>query len=83
MGEAPIQTGVRLGVWGVSWVRKTIQEVGLCNVPPYLRKQRFPKSFQAALRVLSVPDPVSIELEDFDMREGCILEISIDQQGVA
>ena len=34
--EAPVQAGAGLLVGGVSGVRKSIQEVGCCNLPPCL-----------------------------------------------
>ena len=47
--EAPTQTGVSLGVRGVSGVKETIQEVGCYNIPPCLRNLLFPKLVQASL----------------------------------
>ena len=34
-----------------------------------------------ALVVLGVPDPIEVDMEEFDARDGWILEIRIDQQG--
>ena len=55
--------------------------MGCCNLPQYLRKQLYPKLVHLALRVLIVSDPVPIELEDFGVRDGWILENSINRQG--
>ena len=64
-----------------SGVGQTIQEVGLCNHPPCLRNQFFPKSVLPALGVLGVPNLVAIDLKELNARDGCILERRIDQQG--
>ena len=50
-----------------------MQEVGCCNFPPCLRNSLFPKSVQSELGVLSVTDPVPIDMEEFDARDGWIL----------
>ena len=34
-----------------------------------------------ALVVLGVPEPIEVDMEEFDARDGWILEIRIDQQG--
>ena len=70
-----------LGVGRFSGVGQTVQEVGRCNYPPCLRNRFFPKSVHLALGVLGVPNSVAIDLEELDARYGCVLEISIDQQG--
>ena len=57
--------------------------MGCCNHPPYLRNRLFPMSVQALLRVMSVSDPVPIDLEVSNIREGWILDSTIDQQGGA
>ena len=33
MGKVPVQSDVGLVIWGVSWVREFIQEVGRSNFP--------------------------------------------------
>ena len=73
-GETSVQSGVGLDVGRLSWVKKAIQEVGLLNSPPCLINRLFPKSFHLALGVLGVSDPMSIYLQDFNLREGCIFK---------
>ena len=53
----------------------------LQSPPPCLRNRLFPKLVHSALGVLGVLDPVPVDLEEFDARDGWILEIRIDQQG--
>ena len=40
--EAPVQAGVSLGVRGVYRVKEEIQDMGVCNLPPFLRNRFFP-----------------------------------------
>ena len=81
--ETSIQSSVGLGVERLSWVGETIQEVGCHNWPLCLRNLLFPKSVHSALGVLGMSEPVSIYLQDFNSREGQILESRADQQGGA
>ena len=55
--------------------------MGRCNRPPCLRNQLFPKLVHLAIRLMGVTDPVPVDLEDFDARDGWILEIRINRQG--
>ena len=55
--------------------------MGRCNRPSCLINQLFPKSFHSPLEVPCVADPVPIDLEEFDARDGWILESIIDGQG--
>ena len=71
---------MRLRVRWFSGVGQTIQKVGRCNRAPCLIKQLFPKSFHPALGVLAVPNTVTVDLDEFNVRYGWILEIRIDQQ---
>ena len=68
-GETSPQSGVGMGVGRLSWVREAIQEVGHHNFPPCLRNRLFPKLVHSTLGVLGVSDPVSIYLQDFNLRE--------------
>ena len=70
MGKTSVQSGVELGVGGLSCVGEAIQEVGRRNRPPCLRNRLLPKSVHSALGVLGVSDPVPINLEDLDARDG-------------
>ena len=79
--EALVKPGVCLRVGRFSGFRQTIQEVGRCNSPPCLRNRFFPKSVYPAIGVLSVPNAVAVDLEEFDARDGWILESRIDRQG--
>ena len=79
--EALVKTGVCLGVGRFSGVGQTIQEVGRCNRPPFLRNRLFPKLVHPSLEVLGVPNLVAVDLEDLNARDGCILESRLDQQG--
>ena len=36
-GEAPVQYGVGLGVWGISWAGEATQETSSYNYPQFLR----------------------------------------------
>ena len=67
--------------WGGSGIGQAIQELGRCNRPPCLRNHFFPKSVHPAIGVPGMTDPVAVYLEEFDARDGCILEIRIYQQG--
>ena len=67
--------------WGGSGIGQAIQEVGCCNHPLFLRNQLFPKSVHLALGVLGVTDPMVVDLDQFDVRDGWILDSRIDQQG--
>ena len=69
-GEMSVQSGVGLGVGGLSWVREATQDVGCRNFPPCLRNQLFPKLVHSALVLLGMSDLVSIYLHDFNSREG-------------
>ena len=69
-GETSVQSGVGLIVGRLSWFGEAIQEVGCRNFPPCLRNRLFPKSVHSALGVLGMSDPVSIYLQDFNLREG-------------
>ena len=80
-GEAPVHADVSLGVRGVSRVREVVQEVGRCNRPPCLRNLFFTKLVHLELGVIGVLDLVPVDLEDFEARDGWILERRIDQQG--
>ena len=42
-GEASIQYGASLGVWEISEIWESIQEVGRSYRPPRLRNRLFPK----------------------------------------
>ena len=68
-GEAPVQSGVGLGVGRLPWVVEAIQEVGPRNCPPCLGKRLFPKSIHLALGVLGLSDSVSMYIQDFNSRE--------------
>ena len=61
---------VGLGVGGLPGVWEASQEVGRRNRPPCLRNQILPKSVQSALGVLGVSDPVPVNLEDLNARDG-------------
>ena len=74
------QLGYMLQVLAIL-VGQTIQEVGCCNCPPCLRNRFFPKPVHPALGVIGVMDTVAVDLEQFNARDGWILEIRIDQQG--
>ena len=52
MGKTSVQSGVDLGVGGLSCVGEAIQEVGRRNRPPCLRNRIFPKSVHTLLRVV-------------------------------
>ena len=52
-----------------------------CNCHPCLRDQLFPKSVHLALVVLGLTDPVYVDLDELDARDGWILESRIDKQG--
>ena len=73
-GEVNFQAGVRLGVGEISRVGEATKEVGCCNHTQCPRNRLFPKSVHTLLGVLRVSDPVPIDLEDFDTREGCTME---------
>ena len=62
-GEVHVQSGVGLGIEGISWVRETIQEVVFCNPPPCLINQLFPKLVQTERAGLNVPTPGGYILE--------------------
>ena len=53
-GEASVQSGIGLGIWRLSRVGETIQEVVQCNRPPCLGNRIFPKSVEAPLGLLGV-----------------------------
>ena len=55
--------------------------MGRCNRPPYLRNRLFTKALHLVIGILGVPNPVAVDLEELDARDGWILEIRIDQQG--
>ena len=78
-GKALAKTGASLCVRGVSGIGHAIQEVGRCNCSPYLRNRLFPKSVHPALGVLGMTEPMTIDLEEFDARDGWILESRIDR----
>ena len=82
-GETSFRSGVGLGIGRFSWVGEAIQEVGRRNLPPCLRNRLFPKSVHVLLEVVGMLDSVSTYLQDFKLREGCILESRADQQGGA
>ena len=69
-GETSVQSGVGLGVGGVSWVGEAIQEVGRRNFPQCLKNRLFSKSVHASLVVVGMSDPVSIYLQDFYSSKG-------------
>ena len=73
--EALVEPCVRLRLCWFSGVRQTIQEVGRCNRPPCRRNQLFSKSVHQAL---GVPNEVAVDLEELDVRDGCILKSRID-----
>ena len=56
--------------------------MGCCNSPPCSRNRLFPRPDHLALGVLGVTDLVPVDLKKFDERDGWILKIRIDQQGV-
>ena len=74
-GKALFQDGVSLRFKGVSEVEKAI------NFPPCLRNRLFPKLVHSALGVLGVSDPVPVDLDEFETREGWMLDIRIEQKG--
>ena len=80
-GEAPVQAGMSLGIRGISGVGEAMQEVGCYNCPPCLKNRLFPKSVHLVLGALGIRDPVPVDLEEFNAREGGILDIGIDRQG--
>ena len=49
--------------------------------PPCLRNWFLPKLVHLSLVVMGVLDPVTVDLEEFDSRDGWILEINIDRHG--
>ena len=51
--------------------------------PPMPDNRLFPKSVHLVLGVLGVLDRVPIDLEEFGVRDGWILECRIEQQGVS
>ena len=69
-GEPHVQSVVGLGVGGLPGVWEASQEMGRPNHPPCLRNQLLPKSVHSALGVLGVSDPVSVDLQDLDARDG-------------
>ena len=69
-GESYVQSLVGLGVGGLPGVWEASQEVGHHNHPPCLRNRLLPKSVHSALGVLGVSDPVPINLEELDVRDG-------------
>ena len=69
LGKTSVQSGVDLGVGRLSWVREAIQEVSRHNCPSFLRNQLFPKSVYTLLRVVGMLDPMSIYLQDFNLKE--------------
>ena len=69
-GEAPVQFGVVLGVWGVYWFREAIEEVGCHNRPPCINKQLFSKSVQALIVLVSMAYYMYVHTEDLEYREG-------------
>ena len=69
-GELLVKSDVRLGIRWISGVGESIQEVDLRNLSPCLRNRLLPKSVHSALGVLGVSDPVPINLEDLDARDG-------------
>ena len=54
-----------------------------CNFPPCLRNRLFSKSFHSALGVLGLTDLVPVFLDEFDARNGWILESRVGGQGGA
>ena len=69
-GEPHVQSSVGLGVGGLPGVWEAIQEVGCRNHPPCLRNRLLPKSVHLVLVVLGVSDPMPVDLEDLDARDG-------------
>ena len=69
-GEPHVQSVVGLGVGGLPGVWEASQEMGRRNRPPCLRNRLLPKSVHSALGVLGVSDPVPVDLEDLDTRDG-------------
>ena len=67
-GKPSVQSSV--GVRRLSWVREAIQEVVCRNFPPCLRNQLFPKLVHSAIGLLGMSDPVSLYLQDFNLRKG-------------
>ena len=55
--------------------------MGRCNRPPCIRNQLFPKSVHSVLVLLGVSDPVPVDLDEFETREGWMLDIRIEQKG--
>ena len=55
--------------------------MGRCNRLPCLRNRFLPKSVHSVLGVMGVSDTVPVDLEEFDVRYGWILEIRIDRKG--
>ena len=53
-GETSVHSGVVLGVWRISWVGGSIQEVSCRNLPPCLINWIFLKLFQTPLVVVGM-----------------------------
>ena len=50
-------------------------------IPSCLRNRFFPNLAHLSLGVLGVLEPVRVDLEEFDARDGRILESRVDHQG--
>ena len=70
MSETSVQSGAGLVFCMIFGVRETIQEMGRRNNPPCPIKQLFTKLVQASLGVVGMLDPVSVYLQDINLREG-------------
>ena len=70
LGESHVQSDVVMGFEELLGVWEAIQEVGPCNHPSYLRNRLLPKLVHLTIGVLGVPDPVPIDLEYLDARDG-------------
>ena len=51
------------------------------QLPPCLKNRLFTKLVNPGLGVPAAMEPVAVDLDEFNARDGCILESSIDQQG--
>ena len=60
----------------VAWVRVAFQDVSFDNITAYHSNQLY--LYSSLSRVVSVTDPVSIYLEDFDARDIIVLKPVID-----
>ena len=76
-GEAFVQVFAG-GSWGFSRVWEAFQEVDLCDSAP--RRCNRVRPDTASCRVVSVTDPVSIHLKEFDLRETRGLQLVVHME---